>query len=112
MKPATDLIRRPDGVTETAVPLTTPIYETTTFVFNNAERCDTMTGAGPAAIELAHTMSDAWVRFARTGNPNGGSLPTWPAFTPASGATMIFDNRCEVLNAPDAKEQAVIARAT
>jgi para-nitrobenzyl esterase len=82
------------------------------FVFNNAERCDTMTGAGPAAIELAHTMSDAWERIARTGNPNGGSLPNWPAFTPASGATMIFDNRCEVLNAPDAKEQAVIAQAT
>ena len=37
MKPATDLIHRPGGVTETAVPLTTPIYETTTFVFNNAE---------------------------------------------------------------------------
>jgi cystathionine beta-lyase/cystathionine gamma-synthase len=36
MKPATDLIHRPGGVTEAAVPLTTPIYETTTFVFNSA----------------------------------------------------------------------------
>jgi carboxylesterase type B len=23
-------------------------------------------------------MQDAWVRFAVTGNPNGGSLPPWP----------------------------------
>lgn len=82
------------------------------FVFNNAERCESMTGGGPAAIELAHKMSDAWVRFARTGNPNGNGLPSWPAFKPETAPTMIFDDRCEVLNAPDAKEQAVVSQAT
>jgi para-nitrobenzyl esterase len=30
-------------------------------------------------LALAETMQDAWVRFAATGNPNGGSLPPWPA---------------------------------
>jgi para-nitrobenzyl esterase len=29
--------------------------------------------------QLAEAMQDAWVRFADTGNPNGGSLPHWPA---------------------------------
>jgi para-nitrobenzyl esterase len=29
-------------------------------------------------VALAETMQDAWVRFAATGNPNGGSLPPWP----------------------------------
>ena len=39
MKPATELIHRPDtGASESAAPLTTPIYETTTFVFENAEQ--------------------------------------------------------------------------
>lgn len=28
--------------------------------------------------EVATQMADAWVRFAKTGNPNGGTLPTWP----------------------------------
>ena len=28
---------------------------------------------------LAEAVQDAWVRFAATGNPNGGSLPHWPA---------------------------------
>lgn len=79
------------------------------FVFNNAERCETMTGGGPEAIELAHKMSDAWVRFARTGNPNGAGLPNWPAFTPERAPTLVFDSRCELLNAPDAKEQAIVA---
>jgi para-nitrobenzyl esterase len=27
---------------------------------------------------LAETIQDAWVRFAATGDPNGGSLPRWP----------------------------------
>jgi cystathionine beta-lyase/cystathionine gamma-synthase len=37
MKPATDLIHHGDGVSHDAEPLTTPIYETTTFLFRNAE---------------------------------------------------------------------------
>ena len=36
MKPATELIRG-EGVSRSAEPLTTPIYETTTFVFENAD---------------------------------------------------------------------------
>jgi para-nitrobenzyl esterase len=82
------------------------------FVFNNAERCETMTGGGPEAIELAHRMSDAWVRFARTGNPNGAGLPNWPAFNTDRRATMVFDNHCEVQYGPDAKEQAAIVQTT
>lgn len=28
--------------------------------------------------EVARQMADAWVRFAKKGNPNGGTLPEWP----------------------------------
>ena len=38
MRPATELIHRPEGVSDAAAPLTTPIYETTTFVFESAEQ--------------------------------------------------------------------------
>jgi cystathionine beta-lyase/cystathionine gamma-synthase len=37
MKSATDLIHRSEGATRDVEPLTTPIYETTTFVFENAD---------------------------------------------------------------------------
>jgi para-nitrobenzyl esterase len=31
--------------------------------------------------ELADAMSASWVRFAATGDPNGGQLPAWPAYS-------------------------------
>ena len=37
MKPATELIHNAEGAIDAAVPLTTPIYETATFVFDSAE---------------------------------------------------------------------------
>ncbi len=37
MKPATRVIHVADGINDDAAPLTTPIYETTTFVFENAQ---------------------------------------------------------------------------
>ena len=37
MKPATEVLHRGDGEAGRAVPLTTPIYETTTFVFDSAD---------------------------------------------------------------------------
>ena len=36
--------------------------------------------------ELADVMSDYWVRFAGTGDPNGGSSPVWPIYSPDSEA--------------------------
>jgi cystathionine beta-lyase/cystathionine gamma-synthase len=38
MKPATEMIRRSAAVLRNAEPLTLPIYETTTYVFDNAEQ--------------------------------------------------------------------------
>jgi para-nitrobenzyl esterase len=81
------------------------------FVFNNPERCDSITGGGQEAVELAYRMSDTWAQFARTGNPNPGGRQAWPAFTPERGSTMVFDVRSEAQDAPDREEQAAIPPA-
>jgi len=70
------------------------------FVFDHVDEIDFMTGAGPERYALAERMSEAWVSFARTGNPNHATLPEWPAFTPAERATMVFDTECRVVNDP------------
>jgi para-nitrobenzyl esterase len=79
------------------------------FVFDNTDRCDAATGGGSAARALAAKVSEGWVRFARTGNPNHGGLPAWPEFTTEKGATMVFDNTCTVVDDPDREELRVLA---
>jgi para-nitrobenzyl esterase len=81
------------------------------FVFDNTDRCENMTGGGPDARALAAIMSDAWIQFARTGNPNHPRMPRWDAFSPDRKQTMIFDDISAQVNGPDAAEQDSIAEA-
>jgi para-nitrobenzyl esterase len=76
------------------------------FVFDNMERCETMTGNGPAARALSAQMSQAWINFARTGDPNHASIPKWnPVKDSDGGQTMIFDTPCHFSENPDGEER-------
>jgi len=75
------------------------------FAFDNIDRCANATGGTPEARELAGKVSQAWIQFARTGNPNHSGLPRWPAVSASALPTMIFDTRCEVKDDPDANER-------
>ena len=55
------------------------------YVFDTLDAPGSM-GIQPADRALARTVSGAWVRFARTGDPNGEGLPEWPAYTPENDA--------------------------
>ena len=48
-------------------------------------------GAGPEVERLEGEIMDAWIAFARTGNPNHRGLPFWPAYDAATRETMVFD---------------------
>lgn len=71
------------------------------FVFNNISRCEEMTGGGKEAYALSDKISSAWINFAKTGSPSATGLPQWPKYTSTIGATMIFDNKCSIMNNPD-----------
>jgi para-nitrobenzyl esterase len=56
-------------------------------------------------------MSDAFLRFARTGDPSGGSLGAWPRYDLSKRATMIFDADSRVENDPRKAERELFAKA-
>ncbi|WKX78451.1 carboxylesterase family protein [Zobellia laminariae] len=61
------------------------------FVFDNINLANQMTGGGQEAHVLADKMSQAWINFAKNGNPNHSGLPDWPAYNSTNTATMHFN---------------------
>ena len=66
------------------------------FCFNNIQRTKNMCGGGAKAQVLADKVSQAWINFARKGNPAHAALPAWPAYNEKNTATMHFDNSCSL----------------
>ncbi|HLK49036.1 MAG TPA: carboxylesterase/lipase family protein [Bryobacteraceae bacterium] len=81
------------------------------FAFDNVKIASRLTGGGSEAMALADKVSDAWIAFARTGNPNTPKLPRWPAFTAKDRATMVIDNVSKVVNDPLREQRIAMFRA-
>jgi para-nitrobenzyl esterase len=50
--------------------------------------------------ELATIMSEAWIAFARSGDPNHAGMPNWEPYTIDDRATMFFDIPCQLMLNP------------
>lgn len=82
------------------------------FAFDNVAVAGRMCGTGKDAQEMANIMSETWIAFARTGNPNHAHLPHWPAFTLEERETMIFDRKSHVEKDPRGEERRLANRVT
>nr|WP_067055181.1 carboxylesterase/lipase family protein [Mucilaginibacter sp. L294] len=80
------------------------------FVFGNTDKCENYTGSSAEAKKLSTKMAQAWISFARNGNPNHPGLPAWPSFNKQMGAMMIFNNTCEVKVDPDGEARQILER--
>ena len=81
------------------------------FAFDNVKISAHLTGGGPEAMALADKVSDAWIAFARTGDPNTPKLPRWPRFNPTDRPTMVFNNVSKVENDPIREQRQLMFTA-
>src|SRR3954470_11045700 len=72
------------------------------FVFGtlHSPGLDKFAGSGPEADRLSEQMMDAWLAFARSGDPNTSGLPEWSTYDGTARATMVFGAQTHVENAP------------
>lgn len=77
------------------------------LVFDNVEKSRNFLGRGEEPQVLAEQMSEAWLAFARTGDPNAAALPDWPAYDAERRSTMVFNLESRVVDDPYARVRKV-----
>ncbi len=77
------------------------------YVFNNLDNT-IFTGPGPNE-ELAAKVQEAWVNFAKTGNPSIAGRE-WPRYDSNTRATMVIDSEWYVENNPLREERELIEK--
>ncbi len=82
------------------------------FAFDNVDNSQAIVGSGTDRQPLADRMSQAWVAFARTGDPNHAGLPRWEPFTANERATMMLSAECRLARDPYRDERLAMAAAT
>ncbi len=80
------------------------------FVFDNVARSEAMSGVGEEQQRLADIMSETWLAFARTGDPNNATLPEWPRYDAGRRATMVLDLEPRVIDDPKGADRALFKR--
>jgi para-nitrobenzyl esterase len=73
----------------------------------NVPQIRTATGGGPVAMALQDKVAQAWVNFARTGNPSQPGLE-WKPFTKESPQAMVFDTVSQSVPLADDKLVALL----
>ncbi len=60
------------------------------MVFDNVAKSESMSGTGADAQAIADQMSESWLAFAKTGDPNNKNVPQWPTYSAAQRNIMVF----------------------
>jgi para-nitrobenzyl esterase len=72
------------------------------FVFGTLD--DIFTGSGDEAQALSRKIQDAWVSFARHGNPSSESMGKWKLYSERR-ETMVLGKQCMLVKAPYDEER-------
>jgi len=64
-----------------------------------------LVGASGESLALSRTLRDAWISFARSGEPSSPALEAWSPYEGRERATMRLGPRCELVRAPLEEER-------
>ena len=81
------------------------------LVFDNLDKPGSRTGTGPDAKAVANQMSEAFIAFARTGDPNCAAIPAWGKYTLPQRSTLVIDVASRMIDDPRREERELFAVA-
>ncbi len=81
------------------------------LVFDNLAAAGSRTGTGPDARAVAHQMSEAFIAFARTGDPNCAAIPAWGEYTLPKRETLVIDVTSKIVDDPRREERELFSVA-
>jgi para-nitrobenzyl esterase len=80
------------------------------LVFDNIDKQGALTGSSPAAQQVADQMSEAFIAFAKTGNPNTSAIPKWEPYQLPRRQTLLFDTQPRLADDPRGRERELFAK--
>jgi para-nitrobenzyl esterase len=76
------------------------------FMFDNVARAAHMVGPRTPEIDaMAHMMSESWLAFARSGDPNNAAVPAWKPYDLQARTVMLFDTSPAAQSDPQRAER-------
>lgn len=81
------------------------------LVFDNCHVAESKTGNTAEARAVASKMSDTFIAFARTGNPNNPSIPNWTPYELERRSTLIVDVDTRMQDDPRREERLLFSVA-
>jgi len=79
------------------------------FVFDNVGKPGA-SAIGPTAQPMADQMSEAFLAFARTGDPNCKAIPTWERYGLERRQTMVFNTPSRLVDDPRGAERRLFEK--
>jgi para-nitrobenzyl esterase len=80
------------------------------LAFDNISAAGSLTGNSADAQKLADQISETFIAFARTGDPNNKSIPTWEPYQLPRRQTMLFNTASKLADDPRGQEREFFAK--
>ncbi len=74
-------------------------------MFDNTDKPGAFTGNSDTARAMAAILSETFIAFAKTGDPNNQAIPKWTPYSLAARESMVFDLPPHLENDPRGEQR-------